>query len=1005
MMLSVPGRASSPTIIGRGIQLDALRSAVAGIADDPRRIVLVHGEAGIGKTRLLDEFARSIARDPVADRPTLLLRGTCLELGGGDLPYAPILDILDALAAEVDAPAQRSVVLGLRDELGGAGATDVVSSGRGRTFIAIRDALLAAADGSHVVVCIDDLHWADRSTLELIRFLSTRVGRGTVLFVLAYRSDEIRRGHPLRPVLAELERGSIAADVALEPLGRAQVREQLAAILGTSAGTADLERIVALADGNPFHAEELAALDVDANELPRSLRDVLLARLDRLDDAGLGLLGRAAVIGRDIDEGLLIAVSDRSEADVRAALRQAIDLHVLEPTPDGRRQRFRHALLREAVLGDLLPMDRVQLHRTIAQTLEARPEFAAGSPAAAAAELAYHWSEAGDTERAFPALVEAGRRAQAAHAWTEASEAFEHAAKLATADRALLPPIDLAELWMDAAWLADFVGNPRRGLELGRSAAAADDGSDPRRSGALLGRLSSLANDAGDFELAGSAVERAVVLIPAEPPSVERAHAVLNLAGRRMERSRCREAIVLADEAFTLCMAIGAPVHAGAARSVRAISTASLGRVDETRLAIDQSMALFRSNREQAVFEAGSIIANDAAALWVIGDHEEVMPFVDEAMAWAAEIGAERGWSVWLEASAAHALLGIGDWRGAAERLDRFRAEADASYPLMDALLVAAQLAAGRGDRSQVEDLVSRESEARASDAYAAMFSNVRAVAALWDDDARSATGYAEIALVHLARIEEFTFLAESLDIAARAYADLAERHRASRNVAPAEMAAARAEGLAQDATRLAAGTYREGASSTPWMRALALEAVAEAGRAAGRSDPASWGAAAAAHAAVGTIPDVAYDRYREGEAHLVAGDGSAALVALTEARAIAVRVGITPLIARIDVLARRGRLKLDAAAAIAPSELPDAPLDPWGLSPREREVLTLVAAGRTNRQIGETLFISDKTASVHVTHILDKLGVSSRTEAALLAGRSGLTDPDPVVEPPAQVD
>ncbi len=269
MMRPMPGRISSPAFIGRRRQLDALRTAIAALVGDPRRIALVHGEAGIGKTRLLDEFARSIVVEPPGDRPVLMVRGACLDLGGGDLPYAPILDILDDLAGQRRHCWPKAAPCRFFETSSGAPATPIAhSSGRGRTFVAIRDHLVAAAHGSDVVVVVDDLHWADRSTLELLSFLATRLTAARILIVLAYRSDEIPRRHPLRTVLAELERGGVAADIALEPLGRADVRDQLGAILGTSPDIHHLDRIVSLADGNPFHVEELAALDREGGDLP-----------------------------------------------------------------------------------------------------------------------------------------------------------------------------------------------------------------------------------------------------------------------------------------------------------------------------------------------------------------------------------------------------------------------------------------------------------------------------------------------------------------------------------------------------------------------------------------------------------------------------------------------------------------------------------------------------------------------------------------------------------------
>ncbi len=593
-----------------------------------------------------------------------------------------------------------------------------------------------------------------------------------------------------------------------------------------------------------------------------------------------------------------------------------------------------------------------------------------------------------------------GRRAQAAHAWTEASEAFERAAVLAASGAGSVAPIDLAELWIRAAWLADSAGDLKRGLALGRLAVESDDGADPHRSGALLGMLGTLANDAGDFELAVSASERAVELIPPEPPSLARAEAVGGLASRRMIVNRSREAIVLADEAIALSHAVDSQavlgqVVLGHAFCIRACSAAALGRVDEARAGVEESMRIDRTIGNDAVLEAETIIVDDTVALFAIGDFERALAFVDEGMARATEIGSERGTAGWLEPTAAIVAFATGEWRVAAERLERFRNDVEAGFPLLDAVLIEADLAAGRGDRARVETLMAGEVETPSHDWFVGQFARVRAVAALWDGDSEAAARHMESALSIMSGQEELPSLTEIITMAVRAYADLAEHHRASRAPADAEAAAARAAELAGQAAALGAGTYLVGASSTPWMRASVAQVVAEAERAAGRSEPIAWAAASGAHAEVGTMPDVAYCRYRQGEALLDTGDRAAAASALGEARSIAVRVGMTPLLARVEALARLARLSLDTAPVAADPDRPAAPPDPWGLTAREREVLDLLAQGRTNRQIGEALFISGKTASVHVTHILDKLGVSSRTEAALLAGRSGAEDRD----------
>jgi DNA-binding CsgD family transcriptional regulator/tetratricopeptide (TPR) repeat protein len=584
-------------------------------------------------------------------------------------------------------------------------------------------------------------------------------------------------------------------------------------------------------------------------------------------------------------------------------------------------------------------------------------------------------------------MLEAGRTAEAARAWTEASDALERAAALAATGAGSLAPIEIGELLMRAAILADFAGDLRRGLDLGRAAVDADDGADPRRSGVLLNTLGTVANDAGDFDLSVSANEQAILLIPAEPPSVERADAVATLGARRMILNRNRDAIELVDDAIAFFRTVDQPGLLGAAMAVRGLASASLGRADEARVAVDESLRIYGGLGDDAAYEALEIITNSAFALHVLGDFDRVPQLVDGAMAYAAEIGDERGWGIWLEGTAALTAFVTGDWAVAAERSRRFTADSDAGFPLLDTVMMEAELAAGRGDRRRVEALLTGTPDTPTHQWFTGQFARINAVAALWDGDAGAAATSIEAALATMATQDEVPSLTEILKVAVRSYTDIAERRRATR-IGDIAAAMSRATELAADVASLVDGTYLEGARSTPWMQAIGAPVAAETGRAEGRSDPQAWASAAAAHAAVGTMPEVAYCRYRQAEALLTAEDRSGATAALVEAVELARRIGMVPLVGWIETIARRSRLSIEASVHVTVN-LADEPHDPWGLSPREREVLDLLGEGRTNRQIGETLFISEKTASVHVTHILGKLGVSSRTEAALLAGRS----------------
>ncbi len=367
-------RGSSPTLIGREGDLERLRAALGAARTSGRPVVLVSGEAGIGKSRLLAEYAASLASDPPG-RPVRILQGGCLEVGE-TLAFLPILEWLGDLAR--DEGERGAEAMALRDQFGGslgpAPSDGDAGPGRSTRLQRLRDVIVDTTGGGDVVAIIDDLHWADRSTLDVVSFLGRRLAGTSVLLVLAFRSDELHRRHPLTPVLAELERNAALDHVRLQPLGSDEVRAQIAAIEGSSGDPTDTSRVVALADGNPFHVEELLALE-GSGPLPDSLRDVLDARLGQVDDGTLEILREAAVIGRRVDADLLLAISRAGEAAVDDGLRVADDARILVSDPDGRHYRFRHALLREAVYDDMRPVERIATHRRIAEALTARPDL------------------------------------------------------------------------------------------------------------------------------------------------------------------------------------------------------------------------------------------------------------------------------------------------------------------------------------------------------------------------------------------------------------------------------------------------------------------------------------------------------------------------------------------------------------------------------------------------------------------------------------------------------
>jgi DNA-binding CsgD family transcriptional regulator/tetratricopeptide (TPR) repeat protein len=990
---------SSPRLVGRDTELVALIDAVTR-QDDERRVVLVDGEAGIGKTRLLTELVARLRERGGDHGPADVVRGSCLALSEGELPFAPVLEILDGLDAQPDVA---SDVEPVRTELaGGLAASAGGTSTRGRLFERVRDVLVRAAEPSGLIVIIDDLHWADRSTLDLLVFLARRLRSTNVLIIAAYRSDELHRRHPLRPVLAELTRGFVREQVDLGPLSTEAIGDQVEAIVGHD-DPALRRRIAERADGNPFHAEELVAIDAGDVPLPASLREVLLARLRTLDPATVELLGVCAVVGFSVDEAILTAVSNGDPATIRDGFRDAVEHSILVPTEDGRSYRFRHALLQEAVYDDLLPADRVGLHRRVADAIAADPSLRCGSPAVEAAELARHRDAAGELDLAFEGYLEAGAAAFRATAWAEAASAFDRASAIAASrGGAAIDPRLVAEL-PSAAFAVYYAGDPQRAMALLRAwidRAKAEH--DHATAVELLVCLSRLQNTIGDEPGSRSSTAEAVALDLPE----DRIHARATLAADRSSgawmRFRFREAVSLSSENLPLAEAAGDTEIVIHLLTNRATSLTQLGRFDEAAADFERIASLQSSQR--SVFEMGVTITNRAWALAESGELDAGEALLRDALRIAADLDVRDDWDPWNLSGLVYIATIRGDWQEALDLIDRSRALETSGIPLLVVEHATALLAARRGDVSTAaQALEDARSLLVGIDGLEAWLGLTAAQVAqeIGDPFERLARVRAGLeALEGCDLISMWSWLAAQ---GASAAADVAEVSHGRRAAGASREMSDEAHGFAALAEDVAAGSFIPGSASTRLTRANAAFAGAEAARAEGLDDPETWTTVASAFEELGYRPQVAEIRYREAAASLRQGNRERARQALGVAHSSALDLGMVPLARRIMALAKAGRLDLAATEAVATDAIPAGDADArsttpagesWGLTEREREVLALVAAGRTNGQIGAALFISTKTASVHVTHILDKMGVSSRTEAALLAIQAGLLDP-----------
>src|SRR5918999_1146505 len=421
-------RVASSRLIGRSAELAELEAALADAADWRPSLAFVAGDSGVGKTRLLAELERR-----ARDAGTLVLAGDSVALGGdSELPYLPLVAALRPLARAGD-PA---LTAPLREALSpllpaaAAGPDTLPAAGEGpqaRMFEGVLSLLDALGQERPVLLVIEDLHWADRSTRAALAFLARGLTDERVLVVSSYRPDELDRRPPLRPLLAELERDTRARRIALEPLTRDELAEQLADILGAAPDADLLERLWTRSGGNPLFGEELLAAGLDGRgAAPDTLRDALMLRVERLSGTAQELLRLLARGGR-LDHPLAEAASALDPRELRGALREAAESHILVADDDGA-YRFRHSLLREVVEADLLPGERSQLHLALARALE--PRAGDGADAQITATVAHHFAAGGDEPAALAAAVRAATAAERVEAYGAASELLGRALAL-----------------------------------------------------------------------------------------------------------------------------------------------------------------------------------------------------------------------------------------------------------------------------------------------------------------------------------------------------------------------------------------------------------------------------------------------------------------------------------------------------------------------------------------------------------------------------------------------
>ncbi|HEV8374019.1 MAG TPA: AAA family ATPase, partial [Actinomycetota bacterium] len=869
--------------VGRAAELDRLLGLLDRAEGDRPAVGLVAGDAGVGKTRLLAELAGRAEK-----RGARVLVGGCMEVGDVGLPYVPFVDAFRDLGvrpgeAELAVPmvAVMPSLGRLLPELGGE-RTPSSPPGDGFERVQLFDGVLTLltrlSELAPLLLIIEDLHWADSSTRDLLAFLVRTLRAGRVAVVASYRSDELHRRHPLRPLLAELVRVPDLERVELAPFSRGELAEHLAAIAGAPVGAAAVDRIMARSEGNAFFAEELLAAGAVRAEvaLPDALADVLLGRIETLPELAQEVLKVAAVAGRRVGHQLLVAAAERPETEVERGLRDAIAGQVLVADAVTESYRFRHALLQEAVYGDLLPGERIRLHATYARLLSGGSDGA--DPPGPAAELAYHCLASHDLPGALAALVRAAADAGAVSAPAESFRHFTQAIEIwdRVPDAGTVAGIDRVDLLLRAAEAANQSGEFRQAVGLARTAVdAIDVSSDPLRAGLAHERLGHYVGDA-DVELGWEQVERemlaacrrAVELVPEQPPTALRARVAAGLARALAIADQGDEARRWAEQALAVARAAGSPEDESHA-------LITLGVMELRRDAVESARSLLRDGRSRAAtcrnrpLELRALM-NLGTLEMDVGNLAAACATLDEAADLADDAGLR--WSAFGLSS--RVLRGIayyaaGDW----DEAERIAVAVDDRRPAAGPLsAVALYVEVGRGHTS-AEERLDRLAPFRDADPYAEYLSGgCEADLARWQGDLDRARAVARATLD-----SQWTDYAWSLSgiwpaaLGLAAEADRAERARGAGDQASLADAEATAKDLLAIAREELARARERGRQIGPEALAWLERAEAEWTRLQGRSDPDRWAASAEAFG-YGYVYEEARSRWRLAEALLLDG-------------------------------------------------------------------------------------------------------------------------------------
>lgn len=975
-------RALSPRMIGRQAQLSALEDHLDLVRCGSGRVVFLAGDAGIGKTRLLREFVSRVrARSDIE-----VLEGHCYDEDPA-VPYGPFVSAIRsfirgagsvALVQAIE-PWTRDLAL-LLPELGVAtvlpGDMPEPQLQKQRLFAAIHHAIQPATDQQCRVVILEDLHWSDQTSQELIRYLVRSIERDRVLIIGTYRTDELHRRHPLTHLVAQLTRERLYQEVRLAPLSRAELQDMLEATLDRTLPGDFVDALYAHTEGNPFFVEEvlkslIAHTDLDRivrwkrgiNRLtvPISVKDNIVSRTTDLDATTAEVLTYAAVIGRHFDFDLLLRLTGLTETELLQAVTLLVErqLVVEEPDDTGDRYSFRHALTREAVYDDMLGRERRIKHREVLRVLE---EMYQDDHDRILDQLAYHSWQARDSAKAARYARLAGERAARMYAYREAIAHYEVA--LETLDPGALR--ERAALLEALCEVTHPIGDVNRYIRFCREAQQTyEQVGDTRKVADLHRRLGRMLWDRGDRQGAFEHTWTALRMLEDEPPGHELAMVYSGLSNLYMVSSHPRESVEWGEKALRLAEALGDIAVESHALNNIGVSLIELGEPERGVSFLQRSLDL--ALREGMAFNAIRAYQNLGCDLAVLGRFQQSRALLQEGIAFARQVGWEFGVNSLLE-KLAWVEMERGQWAEAHRLLDQ--ASTMGSWEIsIEGLLTRSELLLRQGRIDEAYQLLEQFSVSGINTHLHGHLLVLLARVYLVRGDRQQALAIMDQCVLFWHTHDLTAFVHEDMH-----YYGIAVYLQAGQ----------------PDRCYALLRAFRASMRQTPIVRALLADAEGLVAACEGRHTDAveHFRRAVATWAELEYPFDEAQSRRYLAESLLQERDVARRTQAqqeLIHARSIFERLGAPLELAAVDAVIERydlGRATPKDGAH---------PLD--SLTRREREVIVLLARGYSNRDIARDLVISPKTAEVHVSNILGKLGLTSRAQVAAYAVEHGLVE------------